>query len=79
MAWCLQYVGPVTFDYAVVDDDKVDISISGDTTENPPTFRHMMHISRDNAQLDAEEMMRSALSGFRLSQTAVLKVGFAKK
>ena len=55
-----EFVGPVTFDYAVVDDDKVDISISGDTTKDPPTFKHMMNISRANAELEPEAMVRSA-------------------
>ena len=60
---CLQaaefeHVGPVTFDLKVVDDDKVDISISGN--RNAPGRRHMMNISRANAAMEPEEMVRSA-------------------
>ena len=45
-----EHVGPVTFDLKVVDDDKVDISISGN--RNAPGRRHMMNISRSNAAME---------------------------
>ena len=45
-----EHVGPVTFDLKVVDDDKVDISISGN--RNASGRRHMMNISRSNAAME---------------------------